>query len=96
MCKAVIARDQGKLIAYAIYSIGPNQRFKHIIEATSDGIFIEKEYRGRLNFHKKADEFLKTLVHETNYILSEKSKFGKLLERGGYQPKHKIWSIRYE
>jgi len=95
LCWAVTARDSGKLIGYAIYTIANNPRFKHIIEATSDGIFLEKEYRGKVALQKKAAEILKGVgVHEINYILRENSKFGKVLERDGYCPNYKIWSLK--
>jgi hypothetical protein len=93
-CMTVTARDNGKLIGYSVYVIGNNPRYKHIIEADSNGIFLEKEYRGKINFFKEADKFLKKIAHETNYTLSDE-RVGKMLERNGYKSSYKIWSIKY-
>lgn len=96
-CLTVTVRDKKKLIGYSVYIVGPNPRYKHIIEASSNGIFLEKEYRGKhgIHFMKKADEFLKKMgVHETNYTLSDE-RVGKILERQGYETKYKIWSVKY-
>lgn len=94
-CVAVTVRDQGVLVGYSVYMIGPNPRYKHIVEAVSSGIFLEKEYRGRINFFKKADEFLQKIgVQETSYILSDE-RVGKVLERQGYTSNYKIWSRNY-
>lgn len=95
-CVAVIARDGEKLIGYSVYTIGNNPRYKHIIEASSDGIFLEKPYRGRLGlkFLTKANEYLSRLgVQETHYIESDET-FGRMLRRVGAQSKYKIWSIK--
>lgn len=92
---AVTIRDSKKLVGYSVFSIGRNPRYKHIIEANSDGIFLEKSYRGRLSrlLFQKSDEYLKNMgVHETNYTLSD-DRIGRML--AGYQSKYKIWSIKY-
>lgn len=97
LCRVVTVRDDNKLVGYAVYSLGRNLRYKNIIEASSDGIFLEKEYRGKLSAEliKRADQYLKTLgIHETNYILSD-DRVGRLLGRSGYQSKYKVWSRKY-
>lgn len=97
LCRAVTVRDQGKLVGYSVYSIGRNPRYKTRIEASSDGIFLEKEYRGKYGDQliKKADEYLKNLgIHETNYIESD-DRVGNLLARNGYQSPYRIWSKKY-
>lgn len=94
-CVAVTVRDNGKLVGYSVYSIGNNPRYRHIIEANSDGIFLEKEYRGAVSreFIKKADEYLQSMgIHETNYVLSD-DRVGRTLS--GYTSKYKIWSKKY-
>jgi len=96
-CVGVTARDDRKLIGYSAYVIGRNPRYKEIIQASSHGIFLEKEYRGRLSgvFIKKADGFLKKIgVHETDYTLSD-DRVGHFLGREGYQPKYRVWSVKY-
>lgn len=96
-CMTVTARDKNKLIGYAVYVIGRNPRYKHILEAESNGVFLEKEYRGKIGIRllKKADEFLSKIgVQETNYTLSDE-RVGKILERNGYQTHYRIWSKKY-
>lgn len=96
-CMVVTVRDDEKLIGYSVYSIGRNPRYKHFIDALSDGVFLEKEYRGKLSgeFMKKADEYLRNIgIHETSYILSD-DRIGHILGRSGYQSHYKIWSKKY-
>lgn len=96
-CLVLTVRDGEKLVGYSVYTIGRNPRYKQIIEASSAGIFLEKEYRGKLSeqFIKKADEYLKKIgVQETIYVLSD-DRVGRLLGRGGYESKYKVWSIKY-
>lgn len=95
-CFVLTARDDGKLIGYAVYTISKNPRYKHLIEATGNGIFIEKPYRGRLGIKilKIADEYLEKLgVHETSYIMGGRAE--KLLSRHGYKSTYKVWSKKY-
>ena len=97
LCRVVTVRDEGELVGYAVYSIGRNLRYKNRIEASSDGVFLEKPYRGKLSNEllNMADKFLSELgIHETNYILSD-DRVGKLLGRKGYKSKYKIWSKIY-
>ncbi len=97
LCRVVTVRDGGKLVGYSVYSFGRNLRYKEIIEASSDGIFLEKEYRGKLSSEllKRADQYLKALgIHETSYVLSDE-RVGKLLARNGYTAKYKVWTNKY-
>lgn len=90
---AVTARDDGKLIGYVVFTISRNLRHMHLIEATSSGWFVEKEYRGHLGIEMvtKADEFLKNSgINKTEYILNGAA--GKLLERLGYKSIYQVWS----
>lgn len=96
-CVVVTVRDEKKLVGYSVYSLGANPRYKNLVMASSDGIFLEKPYRGKLSRQliKKADEYLKNIgVHETVYILSD-DRVGQLLSRDGYQSKYKVWSHKY-
>lgn len=94
-CVAAILRDGENLAGYSVYTIGFNPRYKHILEASSDGTFLEKEYRGRgLELLRKAHEFLFSMgVQEINYITNDET-FGKLLERRGAEQSYKIWSVK--
>lgn len=92
-CWVVTARDDQKLVGYAVYTISNNPRYKHLMEASCNGIFIEKEYRGRLGVQliKAAEGYLKNRVQETNYIIGGE-RFSKLLTRLGYKSTYRIWS----
>lgn len=94
LAMVVTARDGEKLIGFIALAITHNLRHKDITEAWSQGIFIEKEYRGEVGvaLTKKADEFIKSFgVNTSNFMLSD-SRVGRLLERNGYQPKYTVWS----
>lgn len=92
--RVVTARDNGILVGYSVFTLGNNLRYKNLIEANSDGIFLEKEYRGALfkEFKKKIDEYLPSIgVREVNYCLSD-DRVGRAL---GCKTTHKVWSKRY-
>lgn len=91
----VTVRDDGKLVGYSAFTIGANPRYKHIIEADNNGIFLEKKYRGRISrlLMQKSDEYLQNLgVHQANYTLSD-DRVGRMLP--GYKSKYKVWSKTY-
>lgn len=93
-CRAVTARDKGKLVGYSVYCIGVNMNHKTNIEAANTGIFIDKAYRGKITttLLRKADEELKKLgVMEVNYILND-DRIGILLKRVKYKARHTVWS----
>lgn len=94
-CFVLTARDGVNLVGYSVYTIGTNPRHKEVIEAVGNGMFVEREYRGKVNLLKKADELLKAAgVHETSYIIKS-DRVGKLLGRNGYKPEYKLWSLKY-
>lgn len=96
-CVVVTLRDKGVLVGYSAYTISRNPRYKHLIEATGSGLFIEKKYRGRygLPLLRKADEYLKNIgINETNYIIGGE-RVGRLLERHGYKSTYKVYARRY-
>lgn len=90
-CVAVTLRDKGHLVGYNILTISTNPRYKHLVEASGNGLFVERPYRGRYGILliKKAEEYLKT--HEINYCIGGE-RFSKLLTRLGYKTTYKIWS----
>lgn len=96
-CVVVTARDVNKLVGYAVYTLGNKLRYKNIKQASSEGVFLEKEYRAKYSriFLKKADEFLKQIgTQETHYILSD-DRVGRILGGNGYKSKYKVWSVTY-
>lgn len=96
-CKVVTVREDGELIAYSVFFIFNNMNHRKIIEATNTGLFIKKEYRGKiiLELLRKSDEFLQNYgVMETNYATND-TRIGKLLERVKYKTSNVTWSIKY-
>lgn len=94
-CKVVTLRNPS-LIAYSCFCISNNLNHKGIIEAANTGIFIAKEYRGKVTLEllRKSDQFLKDLgVDEVNYVLKD-DRIGILLKRAKYKAKHIVWSSR--
>lgn len=93
----VTARENGVLIGYAAFVIANNLRYKRIIEATCNSIFVESSHRGLIGkkLLEKADEFLSNAgVHETQYI-NKGPRFDRLLARHGYGPEFTIWRKKY-
>lgn len=92
-CHAVIAR-QGKLIGYSVFCISNNLNHKDVVEAANTGIFVNKEYRGKITLEliRKSDEYLKGIgVNEISYILKD-DRIGMILRRVKYKAKHILWS----
>jgi len=96
---AVTARSEGKLIGYAVYQISRNTRHKHIVEAVSNAVFVERSFRGKtaVNMLKFADEKLREVgVNRTEYVLNDSGEgLARIIENQGYAPKYKIWSVNY-
>jgi hypothetical protein len=93
-CGAVIARNDGELIAYSVFIIGMNINHKQIAEALNTGFFIAEKWRGKITneFLRKSDEYLKEIgVDRINYVLSD-DRLGQLLKRKGYKSKFITWS----
>lgn len=93
-CQAVTVRDDDELVGYSIFFISHDPDRKHILQATNSGIFLDKEYRGKIAMElmKKSDAYMKELgVHEINYLLKD-DRLGRLLGRNGYKPEYKLWS----
>ena len=96
-CKVVTARE-GKLVGYSVFCIGNNLNHKGVIEASNAGIFIDKEYRGKITLEliRLSDEYLKEIgVMETIYVLKD-DRIGTLLKRAKYKARHTVWSNRYD
>lgn len=93
-CMVATARDDGKLVGYAIFMIGANPRHKHIFEAQGNGLYVEPEYRGRVSneLMAKAEHFLTEYgVDRIHHIINDET-LGKLLGRKGYKSEYKVWS----
>lgn len=97
-CKVVTMRDKGHLVGYAVFMINNNPRHKKRIEAFCEGLFIEKQYRGKLaiNFLQKCHEFMKKIgIHEANFLICDE-KIGRFLAMNGFMETKRLWSIKYE
>jgi len=97
-CKAVTARDGGRLVAYSVFCMGVNMNHKTVIEAANTGIWVHPDYRGKITLElvRNSDEFLKAAgVMETTYILMDE-RIGALLKRAKYKPRHTVWSNQYD
>ncbi len=94
-CVVVTARDGGKLVGYNAFIIGNNPRHSDTVMATSQSLYVEKEYRSRgvgNALIEKADEYLHKLgVKETKYI-NDKKSFGRWMMKKGYRPEATVWS----
>lgn len=96
-CKVATVRKDEKLIGYSCFCISNNLNHRGIIEASNSGIFIDKEYRGKITLEliRKSDEYLKAIgVMETIYIFND-DRIGILLRRAKYKAKHTVWSNKY-
>lgn len=94
-CHAVIARE-AKLIGYSVFCVSNNINHKGVIEAVNTGIFVDRNYRGKITLEliRKSDEYLKDFgVHEVNYTFND-NRIGILLKRANYKAKHTVWSNR--
>lgn len=98
VCKALTMRDNGKLVGYAVFTISTNPRHKDVLEAFCDGIFIEKEYRGKhsLMLFKKIDEYMKSFDVKEVHFLIDNEKIGRFLSKNGYNETKTLWSLKYE
>ena len=97
-CRVVTVRDEERLVGYSCFCISNNLNHKGVIEAANTGIFIDKEYRGKITLEliRKSDEYLKAIgVIEAIYILND-DRIGALLRRAKYKAKHTVWSNQYD
>ena len=94
---AAIIRDNGRIVAYSVYCIGKNPRYKHKTQASNEAIYIDKEHRGNgIRFISDVHKYLKNLgVSEILYAWSN-DRLAKILEKAGCSSQMKIWSVSYE
>ncbi len=94
---AVVARNDGQMVGYACFTIGYNPRYKKVLEANSQGLFVEKEFRSEVGEEiiDRADTFLKEIgVNEINYD-NDDEVFGRFISKKGYRVKSKVWSKKH-
>ncbi len=93
-CRAVTARDNGKLVGYSVFCVGVNINHKTIIQASNIGMFVWKKYRGKIamDLIRNSDEFLRQIgVMEVMYVMQNK-RLGSLLKRAKYDDKYVVWA----
>ena len=89
LCKAILMKDDDKIIGYSCYTLTGDLNNKKGIIACATAIFIEREYRGRLiiDFIKQCDTIL--LGINVSKVLHNNSdiRIGRILEKAGYNPR---------
>lgn len=83
------ARDDGQLIGYGVFFIGPNRHYKQSIQAVQDILFLHPEYRGGRTGYKlikfcdeeARKEGAQVIYHHTK----ARHDFGPLLGHLGYE-----------
>jgi len=97
LCNVVTMRDGEKLVGYAIIMISNNPRHKDRNEAFCDGLFVEKEYRGKwaVKLLQKMKEYAKDLNAELNFLVGDE-KVGRLLALNGFKKSKTLWSLKNE
>lgn len=93
----VTLRDGEKMVGWAVFSLGTNPRYKTLLAAENQGLFIEKEYRAQWSdvFIKRCIEYMRTIgAVETNFTESDE-RVGKWLAKHGAKSTYKIWSFSH-
>lgn len=94
------ARDDGRLIGYAVFFVGPNRHYKDSIQAVQDVIFLHPEYRGAKLGAKLilfADEQCKSENIQVIYHhIKAAHDFGPLLVSCGYELVDLIFAKRLD
>ena len=96
-CRVTTARENDKLIGYAVFCISRHPNHRDFIHAINTALFIEKKYRGKLTLDliRKSDKYLEEMgVMETSYTFNDE-RIGKLIERANYKQRQITWSNRY-
>ncbi len=94
------AREEGRLIGYAFFFVGPNRHYKDSIQAVQDVIFLHPEYRGAKLGAKLilyADEQCRAENIQVIYHhIKEAHNFGPLLVHCGYELVDLIYAKRLD
>ena len=90
------ARDDGKLIGYSVYFVGPHIHFRKSIHATQDVFFINKENRGfGMRFLRWCDDELRRDgVQVVINAVSQSNDYSPVLRRMGYKESEKMFCRR--
>jgi GNAT superfamily N-acetyltransferase len=96
------ARDEGRLVGYAIFGISHNKHYMSSLQAVQDLLYVHPEWRGKglgqglIEFSDKqlADEGCQVVYHHVKAAHAQ--VFAPLLERNGYQLVDNIYARRLD
>lgn len=89
-----IGRDNGQMVAYALFFLMSHPHYSKTLYATNDVIYVQPESRGMTGtkFIDFIEEDLRRSgVQTILYHVKESLNWGKLLERKGFEPVDRVW-----
>jgi GNAT superfamily N-acetyltransferase len=99
MLHIVTARDEGRLIGYAITLITPNLHYSDHLFAVNDILFISKKYRGGRTGYRMFKYMEKCYRERGVSVVHIHSKlahdFAKLMDHLGYSEIEKVYELRF-
>jgi GNAT superfamily N-acetyltransferase len=96
LCRLFVAREDDKIIGYALYLLSPALFNMGTVEATEMGVFIDPEYRKgslavRLLSFADRELLCEGISDITYHVPQKNQRFGKLLEHRGFKPSDTIF-----
>lgn len=99
MLRCFTARDDGRLVGYAVFFVRPSLHYADSIQASQDVLYVDPASRGGLGFRfvRWCDEQLaRTAVQAVYHHVKAAHNFGPLLERQGYELVDLIYAKRLD
>ena len=94
------ARDEGRLVGYGVFFVGPNRHYKDSTQAVQDILFVHPDYRGRTvgaRLIKFCDEQCRAENIQVIYHhIKAAHDFGPLLIHCGYELVDLIYAKRLD
>lgn len=95
------ARDEGRLIAYGVFFVGPNRHYRRSVQAVQDIFFVAPERRGMVGYRllRFCDSELKAEGAQAVYHhvkCAHAMVFAPLLGKLGYEPVDLIYARRLD
>jgi hypothetical protein len=93
------ARDQGRLVGYAVFFIRHNLHYRSSLQAMQDVLFVLPEYRGMLGIKliRESERLLTSAGAQVLYHhVKRTNKVGELLVRMGYELIDEIYGKRLD
>lgn len=93
----VTARDDGILIGYSSFIVKPHLHYRTIMTATSDVMFLKKEYRtastAGLKLIKQSIEMIKSMgISKMVFRIKDSNDFSAILLRYGFTLEDRVYS----